>query len=1028
MSWVRYKLRTIFFCFFIFINAGYGQENQRIDINVSQLEIAIQLFKEEKFIESYQNLKLLYDDLHGQTNYQNQNFTQLIYYYIVSGIHCNPIQSLELSEKFLENNIIQQFNERLRYYLGNYYFELGDYQSSYKYFQHLNLSNLTNKEIAILKFDLGYINYLNDNFAEAKKSFEIICQLPNDEFYYDANYYLGIIELKEKKYTQALKLFNKASKNEKYKNILPFYYANIHYYQNQKDSALAIAINSLKDEHSMYKREFEHLIAQIYYDKKMYKEALPYFESYLKSNIDNSVKNILQFAICNYENNLLDIALQNLLLIQNKADSFQNSILFLLANIYLQKNDKKKAMQYFLDFIQFEKDPKNHNYIEFAKFTYIKLLIDLGDYKNAIAKISSFKKEYPNSYKNQIAELNLILLSNSNDYESAYQLYNQLENPSALAKENYPKIVFGLATTYIHQGLYNEAINKLNVLIDYNVAFNHYLNEAYFCKGEILYRKENFNESIVNFKKFIQIEKKNKILIQKGYYNLGYNYLNLKDYGNALKSFYNVINQELGYVNQEIGYVNKIDILKIEKNPIVKDAYLKEADCYYMLKKIKEAKQIYNDFLKYNLGLSDYVTFQKAMIAGAEQNLSEKIKLLITIPQLYPNSSLINDAYLELAESYILNKKFEESLQPLNILLENKNSSEIYIKALYNYGFSLYNLNRKDAALNKFKELEKEFPNAQESKIAIELIKKIYIEQNSFQSFVDYMEQIGKPLNEEEKDNLLFDYAVNKKNENQLSERIEGFQRYLQLSHPLRFIEANYQIAKSFEKLKNPDSAIQYFTTIANHAPNIYAAESFETLGKYYKNKGEFLTALNYLLKVYNLTTDKENIQSPIMNILDLYIQTKLWDSAYQFILQIKNENKLMNYDIPKIIFIEANYFLKNKDTVLAQLYFQKIILLKDYNLSPISQFYISFFEFAKNNLKQAEEECFKFIQLYSYSSYWTTRSYLLLGDIYKKNMDYLNAKATYLSVLESSNNEDLKNQAKERLEQLAEIKKSNSN
>jgi hypothetical protein len=40
------------------------------------------------------------------------------------------------------------------------------------------------------------------------------------------------------------------------------------------------------------------------------------------------------------------------------------------------------------------------------------------------------------------------------------------------------------------------------------------------------------------------------------------------------------------------------------------------------------------------------------------------------------------------------------------------------------------------------------------------------------------------------------------------------------------------------------------------------------------------------------------------------------------------------------------------------------------------------------------------------------TKGYILLGDIYLKEKDYFNAKATYKSVAENSHIEDLKKQA----------------
>jgi predicted negative regulator of RcsB-dependent stress response len=43
----------------------------------------------------------------------------------------------------------------------------------------------------------------------------------------------------------------------------------------------------------------------------------------------------------------------------------------------------------------------------------------------------------------------------------------------------------------------------------------------------------------------------------------------------------------------------------------------------------------------------------------------------------------------------------------------------------------------------------------------------------------------------------------------------------------------------------------------------------------------------------------------------------------------------------------------------------------------------------------------------------------LLLGDIYFKEKDYFNAKATYQSVLDNAKSEDIRQQAQQKLNQL---------
>jgi hypothetical protein len=58
---------------------------------------------------------------------------------------------------------------------------------------------------------------------------------------------------------------------------------------------------------------------------------------------------------------------------------------------------------------------------------------------------------------------------------------------------------------------------------------------------------------------------------------------------------------------------------------------------------------------------------------------------------------------------------------------------------------------------------------------------------------------------------------------------------------------------------------------------------------------------------------------------------------------------------------------------------------------------------------------------------YWVASTYLLLGDIYLIQKDYFNAKATYQSVADNVTIEELKTEAKKKLDVVIEAEKKNS-
>ena len=57
----------------------------------------------------------------------------------------------------------------------------------------------------------------------------------------------------------------------------------------------------------------------------------------------------------------------------------------------------------------------------------------------------------------------------------------------------------------------------------------------------------------------------------------------------------------------------------------------------------------------------------------------------------------------------------------------------------------------------------------------------------------------------------------------------------------------------------------------------------------------------------------------------------------------------------------------------------------------------------------------------------WVTKAYMLLGDVYFKQKDYFNAKATFRSVIDNAKLEDLRQEADRKLKVVEEEERKES-
>ena len=67
--------------------------------------------------------------------------------------------------------------------------------------------------------------------------------------------------------------------------------------------------------------------------------------------------------------------------------------------------------------------------------------------------------------------------------------------------------------------------------------------------------------------------------------------------------------------------------------------------------------------------------------------------------------------------------------------------------------------------------------------------------------------------------------------------------------------------------------------------------------------------------------------------------------------------------------------------------------------------------------MNDAEKAAFEVINKSGSYDWWVTKAYILLGDVYFKQKDYFNAKATFQSIVENSLNAELKAEAQKKLD-----------
>jgi TolA-binding protein len=984
---------------------SFAQETSFYNDPDSKFKEAKEYFQKEQYSLAYPLLKELKQNLRETDNANNPVISQEINYYtIVCGLKQNEGRAEDLAKTFLdaEKNIARV--QQMSFHLAEFYYRKQDFVKATALYEQSNIANLTNREIATMQFHQGYSYFTQQQFAQAKPLFNSVRQLKDDENYIDANYYYGFLAFRDRNYNDALQSFKVVENEPAYTTIVPYYVAQIYYIQDKKEEALKYAEQKIKTGKSQfYDVEMKQLIGHSYFEKKEYDKALPYLEAYVAKAPKVSREEMYELSYCYYQAKQYNKAIEGFKQLSGKQDSLSQHAMYLLGDTYLKTGQKSNARNAFLFCAS---NSSNPGLKEVSKYNYAKLSYELGYEDEALNSLRAFQAEYPNSaYGNEAKDLLASVLTNTNNYKDALSLMDKMQNPTPNAKKLYPRILYGRATELINDGRLAEADALLDKALKdpNNTSVLPYIS---FWKGEIAYRNNNLDDAIKFYNAYVTAGSPpngdaNAMNVK---YNLGYCYLKKENYPAALTFFQQLYKTPA-----------------LNSDQLTQDAYLRAADCYYMSRDYAKAKAMYDNVIRLSWRAEDYATFQNAMVAGV-RSATEKINMMSTLIRKFPASSLVDDANMEIANAYFAEEHFKEAIPYLGNVIK-AGSNDMKPQAYLKLGIAYYNSNNNTEALNNYKTVVQKYPNSPEAQDASESIKSISIESGKIDDYADFMKKSGRPLTVDAEDSLAFTTAENQYQNGDVNTALNSFNNYLKkFPDPAHFVEANFYRGEIYNGKKDWQNALSGYEEVAAEAPNKYAEKAVLQAGRinFFELKN-YAKAETYYGQLKSLTSSQENRLEAMRGLLRSQYQQMKWTDAVTNAKDLLNEKGSSADDKSLANMAIAKSYQVNGEYDLAIANYKTVVMVNKAALAAEARFEIANSWFSVNKLKDAETAAFEVIKKSGSYDYWVTKAYILLGDIYYKEKDYFNAKATYQSVVDNSINTELKTEAQSKLTKVTD-------
>src|SRR5690606_4172770 len=291
----------------------------------------------------------------------------------------------------------------------------------------------------------------------------------------------------------------------------------------------------------------------------------PHLEAYINRSDRVKREDLYELSFSYYQTGQLPKAIEGFKQLSGREDSLSQNAMYLLGDAYLKTGDKNNARNAFL-FCSL--NSSNEVQKEISLFNYAKLSYELGHHDVALNEFQKFLDAYPASiYAGEARDLLVGVFANTSNYREAMELLSQISDPSVTTRRLIPGIYYGRATELINDGMLvsaNELLTRAENLPDNQSV----LPFIHFWKGEIAYRLENIDDAITYLYAYLRSGvSSGEANVKNARYILAYALLKKENY-----------NQALGFFAQVHGTPSH------SSTAIEQDAYLRAADCYYMMK------------------------------------------------------------------------------------------------------------------------------------------------------------------------------------------------------------------------------------------------------------------------------------------------------------------------------------------------------------------------------------------------------------------------------------------------------------
>ena len=877
--------------------------------------------------------------------------------------------------------------------------------------------------------DLAFVYFSDKNYAKANSYLRKVSDknLIDDEFYFKFAYSLFTVE----EYNDAKYYFNKI-REKKYKSLSLYYYAHISYLQGLYNKSLESFL--LLEDDKTFSKIVPYYITQIYFELEKYTElvnyAVPvlefvipsrevelnkfiaesyyrledyeksefYFKKYIVKSEDIDNLDYFKLGQINVFLEDYDESVSYFEKVENVSDSLLQFNSYYLGKSYLKQDKKIFALNAFKKSSEINSDLQLK---EESLYNYFKLAYELDlPYTDLSYVLDEFTKHHLSKYKSEVKRLLINMFQSTNQYQQAFDFLKNNHLPKQEEKETLQRLSY-----YIGVQHYNNA-NYSNALVKFEFSRKHPENNeidamSLYLIADCYYQLKDYKRSISHYEDYL--ETPSNSLIEKigvAKYNLAYSYFKSKQYSLSSDHFRKAINSEIDDERKS-------------------DALLRLADSYYMQSNFKNALRYYKKYE--NNSENDYALFQRSKCNGLLSDYKSQEKCLLEILENEEENFIyLERSYFDLAKLYKNQDKDEEALIYYDKVLELSSDNEVLSSAILSKALIYFNKGEINNSILSLKNVIENYPKTKSFKGAKIGLKDAYVKKGDVNEYLIYINDVPQlDISVSAKDSLTYQVAYNNFKNNDFITSKANFKKYISDfgENSIFDKQSHYYYAESSWETADTAQALVSYKKVLDFGSSVFYEPSLVRICRTSYDKGNESEFVKYY-QLLDSTASSIGLQREAIIRLMFGFEFANTELAVKYSERVLLSDKLNDRLIARSKIIIARNDFENGNFARSSDLCDDIASLTKNKDGSEAMYLKSYFAFLDDNLEESEELVFKLADEYS-SNHWIAKGFILLSDIYVKQENLYQAKATLESIIENHDGEELINVAKRKWENI---------